>query len=159
MELELGLSLHNKTTYYEEEDNTSTCTSALHAKAGDFDVDDESSPPTKTATLPLFVWGSNKTMSCRFVKVKMEGVAIVRKIDLNLYHSYHDLIRSLLCMFPTHGTSQQYIDQDYCGNYTLSYQDQSGDWLLAGQVPWQTFIRSVQRIEILRRSNGGIRII
>ncbi|CAN1828375.1 Auxin-responsive protein IAA10 [Linum perenne] len=113
MELELGLSLHNKTTYYEEEDNTSTCTSALHAKAGDFDVDDESSPPTKTATLPLFVWG----------------------------------------------TSQQYIDQDYCGNYTLSYQDQSGDWLLAGQVPWQTFIRSVQRIEILRRSNGGIRII
>lgn len=34
-----------------------------------------------------------------YVKAKMEGVAIARKIDMNLYHSYHTLKSSLLTMF------------------------------------------------------------
>lgn len=34
-----------------------------------------------------------------YVKVKMEGVAIKRKIDLRLYHSYQTLTDSLISMF------------------------------------------------------------
>lgn len=34
-----------------------------------------------------------------YVKVKMEGVAIARKIDLMLFHSYQALTNALISMF------------------------------------------------------------
>nr|QDF43958.1 hypothetical protein [Aquilaria malaccensis] len=34
-----------------------------------------------------------------FVKVKMQGVAIARKIEVSLYHSYEPLFTSLIHMF------------------------------------------------------------
>ncbi|XP_065617307.1 auxin-responsive protein IAA29 [Quercus suber] len=83
-----------------------------------------------------------------YVKVKMEGIAIARKIDLRLFHSYQALTNTLISMFD----KEQKIDKNGV-NYTLTYQDKEGDWLLAGDVPWQTFIESVQRLGILR--NGG----
>ncbi|XP_052209680.1 auxin-responsive protein IAA29 [Diospyros lotus] len=83
-----------------------------------------------------------------YVKVKMEGVAIGRKIDLQLYHSYQTLTATLIAMFGKY---------EKCGGgshgYTLTYQDKEGDWLLAGDVPWQTFVESVSRLEIVK--NGG----
>lgn len=78
-----------------------------------------------------------------FVKVQMEGFLITRKIDLKLYQSYQSLTYSLLTMF---GKGQDIID-----SYKLTYQDREGDWLLAGDVPWRTFIRSVQRLKLIRR--------
>ena len=36
-----------------------------------------------------------------FVKVKMEGVAIARKLDLRLYHSHNSLKTALIAMFTT----------------------------------------------------------
>ncbi|CAK9170392.1 unnamed protein product [Ilex paraguariensis] len=42
--------------------------------------------------------GSNRTNST-YIKVKMEGVAIGRKIDLQLHHSYQTLANSLINMF------------------------------------------------------------
>ncbi|CAN0877563.1 Auxin-responsive protein IAA29 [Linum grandiflorum] len=131
--------------YYEDHDTNHSSTSTPH---GD---DDETSSPDAIATLPLFVWSGRKpdydgntSKGCRsrFVKVKMAGEAIIRKIDLNRYDSYHSLTRSILRMFSKYGTSQQDIDEDcgVAGSYTLSYQDESGDWLLAGQVPWQLSI-------------------
>ncbi|KAG7973255.1 hypothetical protein I3843_07G218700 [Carya illinoinensis] len=85
-----------------------------------------------------------------YVKVKMKGVAIARKIDLRLYDSYQALTNSLITMFPN---GRQNIDND-CASYALTYQDKDGDWLLAGDVPWQTFTESVQRLEILKNVNG-----
>ncbi|XVF35604.1 hypothetical protein REPUB_Repub18cG0160400 [Reevesia pubescens] len=76
-----------------------------------------------------------------YVKVKMEGIAIARKIDIRLYHSYQALTNSLITIFAKH---------DYNTRYTLTYQDKEGDWLIAGDIPWETFIRSVQRLEIVR---------
>ncbi|XP_059659125.1 probable LRR receptor-like serine/threonine-protein kinase At1g56130 [Cornus florida] len=84
-----------------------------------------------------------------YVKVKMEGVAIGRKVDLRLYHSYGTLTNTLITMFARYQKS----DKDGV-RYTLTYQDKDGDWLLAGDVPWQTFIESVQRMEILRSVMG-----
>ncbi|KAL3844037.1 hypothetical protein ACJIZ3_001440 [Penstemon smallii] len=80
-----------------------------------------------------------------YVKVKMEGVAIGRKIDLRLYNSYHTLTNALIEMFAKYnGIGRKKVD------YTILYQDKEGDWMLAGDVPWEAFIESVQRMEILR---------
>ncbi|CAK7353720.1 unnamed protein product [Dovyalis caffra] len=89
--------------------------------------------------------GSNS----KYVKVKMEGVAITRKIDLRLYDSYQTLTNSLITMF----AKCQKLEKDAAAaRYTLTYQDRDGDWLVAGDVPWQTFIESVQRLKIVRNA-------
>ncbi|CAH9146318.1 unnamed protein product [Cuscuta epithymum] len=83
-----------------------------------------------------------------FVKVKMEGVAIGRKVNLSLYNSYQILSNDLINMFA------RYRDCDENGRgYTLLYQHKEGDWLVAGDVPWMTFVGSVRRIEILKNRN------
>ncbi|KAL5559786.1 hypothetical protein UlMin_035997 [Ulmus minor] len=80
-----------------------------------------------------------------YVKVKMEGVAIARKIDLRLFHSYQTLKSALLTMFAKYQKCKASDE-----SYTITYQDKEGDWLLAGDVPWQSFIESVQRLKIVR---------
>ncbi|KAL3500899.1 hypothetical protein ACH5RR_039992 [Cinchona calisaya] len=90
----------------------------------------------------------NGPRNSMFVKVKMEGVVIGRKIDLMLFNSYQALTNTLLNMF----TKYRKGDKDD-GPYILSYLDKEGDWLLAGDVPWQIFIESAQRMEILKRSS------
>ncbi|KAI9192298.1 hypothetical protein LWI28_020795 [Acer negundo] len=89
--------------------------------------------------------GSNYS---KYVKVKMEGVAITRKVNLRLYHSFHTLKNSLIAMFAKY---QKYEKRGV--RYTLTYQDNEGDWLLVDDVPWRIFIESVRRLEIVR--NGG----
>ncbi|XP_055824209.1 auxin-responsive protein IAA20-like [Solanum dulcamara] len=78
----------------------------------------------------------------KYVKVKMEGVGIARKIDLSLFQSYKTLTDTLISMF---GKSKENGDV-----YKLTYQDKEGDWLLAGDVPWRTFVGSVQRLKLIR---------
>ncbi|XP_060171119.1 auxin-responsive protein IAA20-like [Lycium barbarum] len=77
----------------------------------------------------------------KYVKVKMEGVGIARKIDLSLFQSYGTLTDTLISMF---GKSKENGDA-----YKLTYQDKEGDWLLAGDVPWRTFVGSVQRLKLV----------
>ncbi|CAI9766766.1 unnamed protein product [Fraxinus pennsylvanica] len=78
-----------------------------------------------------------------YVKVKMEGVGIARKVDLSRHHSYQTLIETLMAMF----------DNEKVQGYKLTYQDKEGDWLLAGDMPWETFINSVQRLKLLRNGH------
>ncbi|XP_039052739.1 auxin-responsive protein IAA29-like isoform X3 [Hibiscus syriacus] len=80
-----------------------------------------------------------------YVKVKMEGVAITRKVDISLYLSYQTLTNSLIAMF---SKDKKCGDDDYT-RYILTYQDKEGDWLIAGDIPWH-FTRSVQRLKIIR---------
>ncbi|GMI81495.1 indole-3-acetic acid inducible 29 [Hibiscus trionum] len=82
-----------------------------------------------------------------YVKVKMEGVAITRKIDIRLYHSYQTLTNSLITIFTK---DRKCADDDHT-RYTLTYQDKEGDWLIAGDIPWQSFIKNVQRLEIVKK--------
>ncbi|KAJ8562309.1 hypothetical protein K7X08_011600 [Anisodus acutangulus] len=81
-------------------------------------------------------------LSYKYVKVKMERVGIARKIDLSLFQSYGTLTDSLISMF---GKRKENGDA-----YKLTYQDKEGDWLLAGDVPWRTFVGSVQRLKLIR---------
>ncbi|CAN8273253.1 unnamed protein product [Cochlearia groenlandica] len=91
---------------------------------------------------------SSSTTSSRlsmYVKVKMDGVAISRKVDIKIFNSYESLTKSLITMF------SQYHDSDREDtNYTFTFQGKDGDWLLQGNVPWKVFVESVNRISIIR---------
>ncbi|KAL0345318.1 UNVERIFIED_CONTAM: Auxin-responsive protein IAA10 [Sesamum radiatum] len=73
--------------------------------------------------------GGGRRLNSMYVKVKMEGVGIGRKVDLSSHRSYQTLIAKLIAMF---GKCEDNVE-----TYKLTYQDKEGDWLLAGDVPWE----------------------
>ncbi|XVE98361.1 hypothetical protein REPUB_Repub03eG0099800 [Reevesia pubescens] len=77
-----------------------------------------------------------------YVKVKMDGVAIARKIDLSVHNSFETLTTTLMRMFG--------ISDENWKSFKLTYQDREGDWLLAEDVPWRTFIRSLKCLKLIR---------
>ncbi|PWA73696.1 PB1 domain, AUX/IAA protein [Artemisia annua] len=80
-----------------------------------------------------------------FVKVKMDGVGIARKINLNIFHSYQMLTTTLIHMF------DKYVEIEEDGaSYELMYQHKDGHWLLAGDLPWEIFIHTVKRMHMVR---------
>ncbi|KAK1434679.1 hypothetical protein QVD17_00428 [Tagetes erecta] len=83
--------------------------------------------------------GRSKSKST-YVKVNMEGVAIARKVELNRHQSYQTLVHTLANMF------DKYIE-----DVTLTYKDKEGAWLLAGDVSWGSFIKTVQRLRLLKK--------
>ncbi|XP_062220640.1 auxin-responsive protein IAA9-like [Phragmites australis] len=119
-----------------------------------------------TATLPLFDDGSSKkkkqlvgwppvssarSRACggaNYVKVKKEGDAIGRKVDLSLHASYGELLVTLGRMFPA-ANSQEEKEISSSTRPVVTYEDGEGDWMLVGDVPWDDFLRSVKRLKIL----------
>ncbi|XP_061341055.1 auxin-responsive protein IAA29 [Gastrolobium bilobum] len=87
----------------------------------------------------------SRGLNSLYVKVNMEGIAIGRKIDLRLYNSYQTLTNTLISMFAKY---QKF--EEAGASYTLTFQNEQGDWLLAGHVPWKSFIGTVRRLAILR---------
>ncbi|XP_076904310.1 auxin-responsive protein IAA26-like isoform X2 [Bidens hawaiensis] len=106
---------------------------------------------------------------CFFVKINMNGVPIGRKVDLNAYDSYEklsvavdQLFRGLLAA--QNDTSGGRINGDGehdkaitgllngNGEYTLVYEDNEGDRMLVGDVPWQMFVSSVKRLRVIKSS-------
>ncbi|KAL5183534.1 Auxin-responsive protein IAA29 [Glycine soja] len=71
-----------------------------------------------------------------YVKVKMEGVGIARKVDLSMHQSFHTLKQTLMDMFGKCNIQQS-------NNYELAYLDKEGDWLLAQDLPWRQKFRWV----------------
>ncbi|RRT55096.1 hypothetical protein B296_00015126 [Ensete ventricosum] len=66
-----------------------------------------------------------------FVKINMDGVPIGRKVDLKAYDSYEKLSLA--------STKEKHVITgllDRSGEYTLVYEDDEGDKMLAGDVPW-----------------------
>ena len=72
-----------------------------------------------------------------YVKVRMEGVAIGRKVDVSLHGSYDDLRRTLHRMFPSATTGATAESPNNNSYYVVTYEDGDGDWLLVGDVPWE----------------------
>ncbi|KAJ7978959.1 Auxin-responsive protein [Quillaja saponaria] len=75
-----------------------------------------------------------------YVKVKMEGMGITRKVDLSLHESFETLRATLMDMFGK-------CDENPM-SYILTCQDKEGDWLLAEDLPWRSFIQSAQRLKL-----------
>nr|AFK34260.1 unknown [Lotus japonicus] len=115
-----------------------------------------------------------RTRSSLFVKVKMDGVPIGRKVDLSAHSSYETLAQSLedmfnepntvlTCKVGLNGVNHGIIagaDRhsklfDGSSNSVLTYEDKEGDWMLVGDVPWWMFISSVRRLRIMRTSEAN----
>ncbi|KAL0559304.1 hypothetical protein IC582_003910 [Cucumis melo] len=87
-------------------------------------------------------WRGLDLNNSRYVKVKMEGVGIARKVDLREHHSFDALRATLMNMF----------DETNSEGYRLTFQNTNGEWLLAENVTWRNFIGDVQRIKLEKKS-------
>lgn len=116
--------------------------------------------------------GERPPAATMFVKVNLEGCAVGRKVDLQAHRGYAALSRALQAMF--HGflsdgewriagredgddeqrrqkqpepRKKQGPQQDK-KTYILLYEDNEGDRMLVGDVPWELFMASVKRLYI-----------
>lgn len=104
-----------------------------------------------------------------FVKINMEGVPIGRKVDLKAYDSYQNLSSAVDQLFrgllaaqrDSSGSGIQKKEEeekaitgllDGSGEYTLVYEDNEGDRMLVGDVPWNMFVSTVKRLRVLKSS-------
>ncbi|KAI4387393.1 hypothetical protein MLD38_005231 [Melastoma candidum] len=101
-----------------------------------------------------------------FVKINMEGLAIGRKVDLGAYDTYDKLssavdvlFRDLLAAQRDGGDGDEVKEAititgvvDGRGEYTLVYEDNEGDRMLLGDVPWHMFVSTAKRLRVLKTS-------
>ncbi|XP_061361784.1 auxin-responsive protein IAA4 [Gastrolobium bilobum] len=88
--------------------------------------------------------------SCLFIKVYMEGIPIGRKLNLLAHHSYDELVKALGHMFRTIILCPNLQPLSSGNFHVLTYEDQEGDWMMVGDVPWEMFLTSVKRLKITR---------
>ncbi|KAL5152499.1 Auxin-responsive protein IAA26 [Glycine soja] len=115
---------------------------------------------------PVDNYANNKGL---FVKINMDGVPIGRKVDLNAYDSYEnlssavdELFRGLLAAQRDSSAGGVHNKQeeekaitgllDGSGEFTLVYEDNEGDRMLVGDVPWHMFVSTVKRLRVLKSS-------
>ncbi|KAL8138669.1 hypothetical protein V2J09_004670 [Rumex salicifolius] len=119
---------------------------------------------------------SSQTVDQQFVKVNMDGIPIGRKVDLRKYDNYQslssavdNLFRGLLAAqegsWEAKPTSEQEGRKEITGlrdrnaAYTLVYEDNEGDRVLVGDVPWNMFLSTVKRLRVLKRSDVGAKLV
>ncbi|KAK8551204.1 hypothetical protein V6N12_039859 [Hibiscus sabdariffa] len=90
---------------------------------------------------PVRVYPKRGTKSCKNVKVAVDGAPYLRKVDLEMYNSYQQLLTSLEDMFSCF-TIRNYLNDKKRERvngieYVPTYEDKDGDWMLVGDVPWQ----------------------
>ncbi|MED6158615.1 hypothetical protein PIB30_034347 [Stylosanthes scabra] len=96
-----------------------------------------------------------------FVKINMDGIPIGRKVDINAYDSYDKLssvvdhlFRDLLSVQKQKQEEEEKtMILDGSGEYTLIYEDNDGDKMLVGDVPWHMFASTVKRLRVLKKSD------
>lgn len=104
-----------------------------------------------------------------FVKVSMDGAPYLRKVDLRTYTSYQQLSSALEKMFSCftlgqcglHGAQGRermseikLKDLLHGSEFVLTYEDKDGDWMLVGDVPWEIFTETCQKLKIMKGSDS-----
>ncbi|KAG5560258.1 hypothetical protein RHGRI_003524 [Rhododendron griersonianum] len=84
----------------------------------------------KTTTTTEVAEKTSGSGGAAFVKVSMDGAPYLRKVDLKMYKSYQH------------------------SEYVPSYEDKDGDWMLVGDVPWEMFVDSCNRLRIMKGSEA-----
>ncbi|KAJ9190259.1 hypothetical protein P3X46_001482 [Hevea brasiliensis] len=129
-------------------------------------IDSQNESPNKKVASEKPVETCQKGM---FVKINMDGVPIGRKVDLKACDSYEklstavdELFRGLLAAQRDSSAGGIMSDQeeekvitgvlDGSGEYTLVYEDNEGDRMLVGDVPWHMFVSTVKRLRVLKSS-------
>ncbi|XVE70991.1 hypothetical protein DITRI_Ditri10aG0114000 [Diplodiscus trichospermus] len=106
-----------------------------------------------------------------FIKVNMEGIPIGRKVNLKAYNSYEELSLAIDKLFSGLLAAQRdstatQNENKYeellakaadtgtslagSGKYTLIYEDDEGDKMLVGDVPWHMFVTTAKRLHVLK---------
>ncbi|KAK2637838.1 hypothetical protein Ddye_025633 [Dipteronia dyeriana] len=149
--------------------STTTTANKRAASRDDSNTTQESAPPPNKAQVvgwpPIRSYRKNclatkksttdePEVSGIFVKVSMDGAPYLRKIDLNIYKAYPELLRALEDMFKFE--VGEYSEREgYNGSeYVPTYEDKDGDWMLVGDVPWDMFINSCKRLRIMKGSEA-----
>ncbi|KAM1155345.1 hypothetical protein ACFX13_026846 [Malus domestica] len=97
------------------------------------------------------------------VKVSADGAPYLRKLDLEEYKSYQELLTALDQMFTSLTICRKCIEDSNevmkpalkgMDQYVLTYEDKYGEWMLVGEVPWKMFIESCKRIRLMKSSDA-----
>uniref|UniRef100_A0A803LN91 Auxin-responsive protein n=1 Tax=Chenopodium quinoa TaxID=63459 RepID=A0A803LN91_CHEQI len=119
------------------------------AKNGDYDQMEQSSAPkpapSKTQLVgwpPVRASRKNVMKSYKYVKVAVDGAPYLRKVDLELYNSYQQLLKALEDMFSSFTIRNFFNDGKLMdpvngSDYVPTYEDKDGDWMMVGDVPWK----------------------
>ncbi|KAG6727968.1 hypothetical protein I3842_02G149700 [Carya illinoinensis] len=105
------------------------------------------------------------TKSCNLVKVAMDGAPYLRKVDLEMYNSYQQLLSALEEMLISCSTIPTYPTRNYLDEkklmdpasgveYVPIYEDKDGDLMLVGDVPWKMFVESCKRLRLIKISEA-----
>lgn len=103
------------------------------------------------------------------VKINMDGIPIGRKVNLAAYDSYQRLAfaveelfrgfleaqKDLSCAESGERRAEEKIFSgllDGTGEYALVYEDDEGDRMLVGDIPWSAFVSTAKRLRVMRRS-------
>ncbi|AES68053.1 auxin-responsive AUX/IAA family protein [Medicago truncatula] len=106
-----------------------------------------------------------KNSICKYVKVAVDGAPYLRKVDLEVYECYDNLLTALNTMFSTNCftirndlmNEKKFMDSRKNTNeYLATYEDKDGDWMLLGDVPWKMFVESCKRIRLMISSGDNI---
>ncbi|GAB2282307.1 Auxin-responsive protein iaa16 [Dionaea muscipula] len=91
------------------------------------------------------------------VKVSMDGAPYLRKVDLKMYESYQELSDALCKMFSSFTIGMiDFMNESKLmhllngSDYVPTYEDKDGDWMLVGDVPWEMFVESCNRLRIMK---------
>ncbi|CAH2036519.1 unnamed protein product [Thlaspi arvense] len=138
----------------------SVVVSSVDIVAGE--VADESSPVAKSQVVgwpPVCCYRRNKknnkeaSKAIGYVKVSMDGVPYLRKVDLGSSQGYNHLATVLENLFGCLGLGVA-LKEGEKFEYVIIYEDKDGDWMLVGDVPWQMFKESCKRLRIVKRSDA-----
>ncbi|KAK9268556.1 hypothetical protein L1049_000310 [Liquidambar formosana] len=109
---------------------------------------------------PVRLFRKKALKSCTYVKVAVDGAPYLRKVDLEMYASYQELLRALEEMFTCFTICRNYLDESKLMDpvkgteYVPTYEDKEGDWMLVGDVPWKMFVESCKRIRLMKSSEA-----
>ncbi|KAK6148912.1 hypothetical protein DH2020_016437 [Rehmannia glutinosa] len=91
---------------------------------------------------PVRSYRKNIMKSCKFVKVAVDGAPYLRKVDLQIYTGYQQLLAAFEDMFTCLSicdvlNERKIMDSANGTEYVPTYEDKDGDWMLVGDVPWK----------------------
>ncbi|VAH09476.1 unnamed protein product [Triticum turgidum subsp. durum] len=103
------------------------------------------------------------------IKINMDGIPIGRKVDLASCDNYHKLSSAVEELFRGFLEAQKDLSCDESGvrgaeeklfsglldgtgEYALVYEDDEGDRMLVGDIPWSVFVSTAKRLRVMRRS-------
>ncbi|KAJ6810746.1 auxin-responsive protein IAA1-like [Iris pallida] len=120
-------------------------------------------PPAAKAQVvgwpPVRSFRKNTLKSCTYVKVAVDGAPYLRKVDLETYGGYQQLLAALEEMFSCFkirncSNERRLVDPVTGTEYVPTYKDKDGDWMLVGDVPWKMFVASCKRLRLMKSSEA-----